>query len=159
MCKRGALTMKIIVDSREQRWEHIREYFDKNGIEYTVKKLDTADYMIEGKPNVRIDRKKDCSELSHNLLNAKDHSRFWKEIRRAREQGIKLFILCEHGGKIKSIKDVAFWNDKYSGVSGRALMNEIYRVSISYGVEFIFCSKRETARKIIEILTEREDKK
>lgn len=124
-----------------------------------MKKLDTADYMIEGKPNVRIDRKKDCSELSHNLLNAKDHSRFWKEIRRAREQSIKLFILCEHGGKIKSIKDVAFWNDKYSGVSGRALMNEIYRVSISYGVEFIFCSKRETARKIIEILTEREDKK
>lgn len=47
--------MKLIVDSREKRWEHIREYFDKNGIEYTVKKLDTADYMIEGKPNVRID--------------------------------------------------------------------------------------------------------
>lgn len=144
--------MKIIVDSREKRWEHIREYFDKNGIEYTVKKLDTADYMIEGKPNVAVDRKQSLAELSHNLLNAKDHSRFWKEIRRAREQSIKLFIICEHGGKIKSNKDVAQWNDKYSGVSGRALMNEIYRVSISYGVEFMFCSKRSTGKKIIEIL-------
>lgn len=144
--------MKVIVDTREKRWEHIREYFDKNGIEYTVKKLDVGDYQIEGKPNVSVDRKKSLGELSHNLLNPKDHARFWKEIRRAREQGAKLFILCEHGGKIKSIKDVALWNDKYSGVSGRALMNEIYRVSISYGVEFVFCSKRQTARKILEIL-------
>lgn len=145
--------MKIIVDSREKRWEHIREYFDKNGIGYTVKKLDVGDYQIDGKPSISVDRKATLSELSHNLLNAKDHSRFWKEIRRAREQGVKLFILCEHGGKVKSIKDVAQWNDKYSGVSGRVLMNEIYRVSISYGVEFIFCDKRHTAQKIIEILT------
>lgn len=144
--------MKLIVDTREKRWEHIRSYLDKNGIEYTVKKLDVGDYQIEGKPQVSIDRKATLSELSHNLLNPKDHSRFWKEIRRAREQGIKLFILCEHGGKIKSIKDVALWNDKYTGVSGRTLMNEIYRVSISYGVEFIFCKKSETARKIIDIL-------
>lgn len=144
--------MKLIVDSREKKWEHIRSHLDKNGIEYSVKKLDVGDYQIEGRPLISVDRKKNLSEISHNLLNAKDHSRFWKEIRRAREQGIKLYIICEHGGKIKSIKDVSLWNDKYSGVSGRSLMNEIYRVSISYGVEFIFCTKRQTARKIIEIL-------
>lgn len=144
--------MKITVDTREKRWEHIKAYFEKHGIEYTVKKLDVGDYQIEGKPNLIVDRKKNLQEISHNLLNAKDHSRFWKEIRRAREHGVKLIILCEHGGKIKSIKDVALWNDKYSGASGRALMNEIYRASISYGVEFIFCSKRQTARKIVEIL-------
>lgn len=117
-----------------------------------MKKLDVGDYQIKGGPLISVDRKKNLSELSHNLLNPKDHARFWKEIRRAREQGIKLYILCEHGGKIKSIKDVSLWNDKYSGVSGRALMNEIYRVSISYGVEFVFCSKQQTARKIMEIL-------
>lgn len=149
--------MKLIVDTREKRWEHIRAHLDKNGIEYTMKKLDVGDYQIEGKPNVVVDRKKNLSEISHNLLNPKDRSRFWKEIRRAREQGVKLFILCEHGGKIKSIKDVALWNDKCSGVSGRVLMNEIYRISISYGVEFVFCSKRQTARKIIEILGEQNE--
>lgn len=140
------------MDSREKKWDHIRSCLDKNGIEYTVRKLDVGDYQIEGKPQISVDRKATLSELSSNLLNAKDRSRFWKEIRRAREHGIKLFIVCEHGGKIKSIKDVALWNDKYSGVSGRVLMNEIYRVSISYGVEFIFCDKRHTAQKIIEIL-------
>lgn len=144
--------MKLIVDTREKKWEHIRSHLDKNGIEYTVKKLDVGDYQIEGKPNVSVDRKRNLSEVSHNLMNPKDHSRFWKEIRRAREQGVKLYILCEHGEKIKSFADVAQWEDKYSGTSGRALMNEIYRVCISYGVEFIFCDKRCTAKRIIEIL-------
>ena len=65
-----------------------------------------------------------------------------------------MIILVEHGGKIKTIQDVAGWTDKYSGVSGRRLMEEIYRVHISYGVEFMFCDKRRTARKIIEILSQ-----
>lgn len=146
--------MKLIVDSREKKWEHIAEYFDKQGIEYEVRKLDVGDYVLEGNDRISVDRKRNLTELSHNLMNPKDHSRFWREIRRARERGVKLYILCEHGGKIKSIKDVVQWNDKYSGVTGRRLMDEVYRVHISYGVEFLFCSKRSTGRRIIEILTQ-----
>lgn len=145
--------MKVTIDSREKKCDHIKAWLDKNGIEYTVQKLGVGDYMLPDNPAVSVDRKQNLSELSRNLTNKADHSRFWKEIRRAREQGIKLYILCEHGGKIKSIQDVALWRDKYSGVDGRHLMDEIYRVHISYGVEFLFCDKRCTARKIIEILT------
>ena len=144
--------MKIIIDSREKKCEHIKSWLDKHGIEYEVKKLDVGDYQIEGKLCISVDRKQNLQELSKNLMNAKDHSRFWKEVRRAREQKIKLFVLMEHGGQIKSIEDVAKWEDKYSGVSGRALASEIYRVHIAYGVEFLFCDKRSTARRIIEIL-------
>lgn len=144
--------MTVIIDSREKKCEHIKKWFDKNNIEYEVKKLDVGDFMLPDNPKISVDRKQNLSELSRNLTNKADHSRFWKEVRRAREQGIKLYILCEHGGKIKSIQDVALWNDKYSGVNGRYLMNEIYRVHIAYGVEFLFCDKRVTARKIIEIL-------
>lgn len=146
--------MKVTVDSREKRWEHIAEYLENNKILFDVRKLDVGDYMLEGNDRISVDRKRNLSELSHNLMNPADHSRFWREVRRAREQGIKLYILCEHGGKIKSIKDVALWNDKYSGVTGRRLMDEIYRVHIAYGVEFLFCSKRSTGRRIIEILTQ-----
>lgn len=144
--------VKCIVDSREKKWEHIKAYFDKRGIEYEIRKLDVGDYQIEGKPQISVDRKRNLQELSKNLMNAKDHSRFWKEVRRAREQKIKLFVLVEHGGQIKSIEDVAKWTDKYSGVSGRSLANEIYRVHIAYGVEFVFCDKWMTAKKIIDIL-------
>ena len=143
---------KYIFDSREKKNEHIKAYFEKHDIPYEVRKLDVGDYQIDGKPQISVDRKRNLQELSKNLMNAKDHSRFWKEVRRAREQKIKLFVLVEHGGQIKSIEDVAKWTDKYSGVSGRRLADEIYRVHISYGVEFIFCDKRTTAKKIIEIL-------
>lgn len=144
--------MKVIIDSREKKCDHVKAWFDKNGIEYEVKKLDVGDYQIDGQTAISVDRKRNLQELSRNLMNRKDHSRFFKEVRRSREQGIKLYILCEHGGKIKSIQDVSQWHDKYSGVDGRHLMDEIYRVHISYGVEFVFCKKSQTAAKIIEIL-------
>ena len=144
---------RLIVDSREKKWEHVAAYLDRNGIEYEVRALNVGDYMLDG-GRVSVDRKRNLSELSRNLMNPSDHARFWREVRRAREHGIKLYILCEHGGKIKSIQDVAQWSDKYSGVSGRRLMDEIYRVHISYGINFIFCSKRSTGRRIIEILTQ-----
>lgn len=142
----------IIVDTREKKWEHIKSWFTKNNIEYACRKLDVGDYMSSECATISIDRKRNLVELSRNLTNKADHSRFWKEVRRAREQKIKLVVLCEHGGKIKSIQDVAQWYDKYSGVSGRHLMDEIYRVHIAWGVEFLFCNKRQTAKKIIEIL-------
>lgn len=142
----------IIIDTREKKCDHIKACFDKHGVEYVLQKLDVGDYQIEGNPKVSVDRKQNLSELSKNLMNKKDQSRFWKEVRRAKEQGTRLFILIEHGGKIKSIEDVSQWSDKYSGVSGRSLMNEIYRVHIAYGVEFLFCDKRSTARRILEIL-------
>ena len=149
---------RYIFDTRERKNEHIKAYFEKHGIEYEIRKLDVGEYQIEGKPQISVDRKRNLQELSKNLMNAKDHSRFWKEVRRAREQNVKLFVLVEHGGQIKSIEDVAKWTDKYSGVSGRALMDEIYRVHISYGINFLFCDKRSTARRIIEILDGENDK-
>lgn len=145
-----------IFDSRERKNEHIKAYFDRNGIAYRVEKLDVGDYMIEG-GNVSIDRKQNLSELATNLMNRADKARFWREVRRAREQGIKLIVLCEHGGKVKNIQSVAQWSSPYSQVSGKDLMREIYRVHISYGVDFIFCSKRSTGKKIVELLTETVD--
>lgn len=142
----------IIVDTREKKNAHILKYFDRNGIEYKLQKMDVADYQVEGKEKLVIDRKQNLDELARNLMNRNDHARFWKEVRRAKEGGIKMLVLCEHGGQIRSIQDVAGWHSKYSPVSGRALMEEIYRVHIAYGVEFLFCDKRSTGKKIIELL-------
>jgi len=147
--------MTIYRDTRDKAGKHdnVDNYLLKCGHEIVCRKLDVGDVMAEGVPGVSIDLKRNLGELSKNLMNRTDHSRFYKEVRRAREQGIKLYILCEHGGKVKSIQDVAQWSDKYSGVSGRALMEAIYRCHISYQVEFIFTNKRSTGRRIIEILT------
>lgn len=144
--------MTVIIDSREKKCAHIKEWFDEHGIKYVVRKLDEGDYQIEGRPGVTVDRKQDLSELSHNLMNKSDHSRFWQEIRRAKANKEKLFILVEHGSNVKSVEDVALWRDKYSGVNGRTLVDEISTLYLSYGVQFVFCDKRQTAKKILELL-------
>lgn len=141
----------IIADSREQKNEHVLKYFDKHGIPYIVRALDTADYMIDGEGSVRVDRKQNLSELAHNLLSH-DKGRFYREVRRAREAKIKLFVICEHGKGIKSIEDVGNWKNPYGKVTGKTLREAIYRCAISYGVEFIFCTKRQTGKLIYEIL-------
>ena len=147
--------MTIIEDTRNKLDKHlnVKEYCDRHEIELVRAKLDVGDYQLPG-GKIAIDTKRNLSELATNLLNRSDRSRFWKEVRRAREQGLRLIVLCEHGGRIKAIKDVASWHSPYSTVSGRALMEEIYRCHISYGVEFLFCSRRSTGRRIVELLTE-----
>ena len=119
-----------IFDSREKKNDHIKDYFDRNGIPYRVEKLDVGDYMVDG-GFVSVDRKRNLNELSTNLTSRDDHARFWREVRRAKECGIKLIVLCEHGGQIHGIQDVANWKSKYSTVSGRSLMEEIYKCHIS----------------------------
>ena len=141
----------VIVDSREKKWEHIKKYFEKNHIEYEVKKLDVADYMVDGREHLVIDRKQNLNECCSNLCT-NDSSRFWREVRLAKKMGVKMIVLVEHGKAIKSIKDVVKWNSAYTKISGKQLMEEMYRVHIAYGVEWFFCEKKDTGRRIIEIL-------
>lgn len=146
--------MTIICDSREKKNQHILKFFEENGIEYKIQKMNVADYQIEGNDGLVIDRKQNLEEVATNLMNRNDKSRFWREVRRANENGTKMIVLCEHSRNIKSIQDVSSWHSKFSPVSGRSLMNEIYRVHISYGIEFIFCDKRNTGRMIVNLLSE-----
>ena len=116
-----------------------------------MKKLDTADYWNSENPNVLVDRKKDLSECATNMCSP-DSSRFWKEIRRAHFEKKKLIILVEHGGNIKSLQDVSTWKSKYSTITGSRLQSEMYRIAIAYGVQWEFCSKKSTGKRIVELL-------
>lgn len=155
----------IICDSREQKNAHILSYFERRGIPYTVRKMDTADYMIEGKPKLVVDRKQNLDEICANLTykgkKANENggkgipsnvARFWREVRRACADGIRLVVLIEHGENVKCLADVAAWGGSRSGISGRKLLNEMDKLTMAYGVEWQFCRKSETAEKILEIL-------
>ena len=142
----------IICDTREKKNQHILEYFEQRRIPYTVRKLDTGDYMDTGNDRLTIDRKQNLDELCGNLFSP-DKSRFWREVRRAKENKIRMIVLIEEGGKIRCLKDVPNWMSKYKKVTGYKLYNEICRCHIAYGVEFWFCDKRATGKRIVEILT------
>lgn len=142
----------IYCDTREKKNQHILRYFDKYRIPYTVRKLDTGDYMDSDNNRLTIDRKQNLDELLGNLFSP-DKSRFWREVRRAKADRIRMIVLVEQGGEIQSLKDVPKWKGKYTKVTGYQLYNEICRCHIAYGVEFFFCDKRTTGKRIVEILT------
>lgn len=149
--------MTIIVDTREKEKiiEGIISYFDHEKINHYKSKLIVADYMSIDNPRVYIDRKHNLGEVATNLTS--DSGRFMDEIRLAQKLGIHIVVLIEQGGQIRNIEDVANWNNPMKGklryaISGRNLMEKIYNVHISYGVDFLFCDKRSTGRRIVEIL-------
>lgn len=141
----------ITIDTRERKFGHIKSYFDRNRVPYEIRKLDFGDYYNEDAPQVVIDRKQHLIEVTNNLCSP-DSSRFWREIRGAHRLGIKVVILVEHGDQIKSIKDVAGYQNPYSKVTGSRLQEEMFKTSLAYGVEWKFCNKSQTGRKILEIL-------
>ena len=146
----------LICDSKEKKNEHILRYFDRHGIDYEIRKLDVGDYMFEG-GTISVDTKRSVDELASNMLNRNDHARFLREAKRAADSGVKLIVLLETS-KYKAIPDLATWRSKYSGITGRSLMDAIYKTHIAYGVEFMFAPKVSTGRRILEILS-MEDKK
>lgn len=119
-------------------------------------KLDVGDYMTSHDAKISVDRKQNLAEVCNNLCQG--YRRFTAECQRAKDAGIHLVVLVEHSGRIKKIEDVAAWTNprlKKSpyAVSGVRLQYIMMRVAIEYGVEWQFCEKRNTGKKIIEILS------
>jgi len=141
----------IVCDTREKKNEHILRYLDFWGIPYRVEKLDTGDYLDDVRPDVVIDRKQNLAELCGNLFSG-DKCRFWREVRRAKTDRIRLIFLIEQGGKFKTLQDVPQWKSRFTKITGYQLYNEMCRCHIAYGVEFWFCDKRSTGKRIVEIL-------
>lgn len=164
--------MELQIDTREKPSEltRIKKQFDALGVHYFKSKLFVGDYMSLDNPRLVVDRKKDLQELCGNVTQ--QHERFRNELIRAREHGIKIVVLCEHGNGIESLSDVLFWENprlketewkmedhhpvkvqKYpKATTGKQLFESLTTISDRYGVEFRFCDKRHTGREIVRIL-------
>ena len=164
--------MTIQVDTREHKheWERIRKQFDCAGVDYIRSKLWVGDYMSLDNPRLIIDRKKDLQELIGNVTQ--QHERFVAELVRAKDKGIQLIILCEHGDDIQSLTDVYFWDNprlhmtywhtvngkprkslKYpKATKGESLYRSLKTIEQKYGVQFVFCNKNDTGAEIIRLL-------
>lgn len=142
----------IIVDSREKKWDHIRLYMEENGIEYCVHKLDVGDYINTNNASIVIDRKANLQELCGNLSKGDSNiMRFTREVKRAKEAKIRFIVLIE-GTSYQTVKEVASWKSKYTKHTGRWLTDKMFNLTVSYGVEWMFCRRNQTAQRIMEIL-------
>lgn len=165
--------MQIQVDTREHKaeWERIQRQFDDMGIKYFRSKMYVGDYQSLDNPRLVIDRKKDLLELCGNVCQ--QHERFKAELIRAMQQNIKIVILVEHGEDIKTLEDVYFWENprkheviwktvngkkvrtvrSEKAVDGIQLYRSLLTIRDRYNVDFVFCEKHETGKKIVEILS------
>ena len=142
----------ILIDTREKSIEHIERYFIKHGIEYRSEKLSTGDYINTDYPDVIIDRKRSLDECAQNLYSA-DSSRFWRELRRSHEEKVKLIFLVEHGHGVRCFDDVLSWTSAYSlKINGKKIANEMFKAHVAYGVDWLFCMRHETPKRILELL-------
>ena len=158
--------MTIQIDTREKARaiKNIVSEFDRSGISHYSSKLYVGDYMSLDNPRLIVDRKQNLLELCVNVCS--DHERFRAELIRAQEAEIQLVVLVEHGDGIESLEDVMFWQNprRFRIVNGRKVETKattgvtLYHILCTmrekYGVQFAFCTKEETGKRIIEILSD-----
>ena len=179
---------KVVVDTREQKCNHILNKFDEGfenkpshhdmyigkkstftePIEYYKqdKGLKTGDFticvqlpnncQINFQDKIVVERKKDLNELCCNLFDKKDNkglTRFERELKRAKDQGIKVILLVEIDdmhGKIMSSKHFRY--DKASRVSPKAFNSILRSLQARYDISIEYCNKKESGRLIHDIL-------
>lgn len=171
--------MNIQVDTREHKeeWKRVQKQFDAiEGVSYFRSKLYVGDYQSLDNPRLVIDRKKDLQEICGNVRQ--QHERFKKELLKAMDAGIQIVILIEHGSDIQCLEDVIFFNqpettrwrwktvevdgkkkkirEKYQqkAINGNTLYRSLCTIRDRYNVRFEFCEKKDTGKKIIQILSE-----
>lgn len=161
------MSVTIVQDTREQagRHDNILIGFSQFGIKVVRSKLFVGDYTRLDNMQTCIDIKQNLQEVYCNLIQ--QHDRFRAECVRANENGIRLIILVEQPG-ILTLADVAKWQNPRAGryerqkkrgetgkkppASSEALMKSMVTMTAKYGVQWMFCEKPETAKKICEIL-------
>lgn len=149
----------VQIDTREKDHaiRHILAEFEKQGVGFFRSKLYVGDYQLTRNGRLVVDRKQNLQEIAGNLTQ--QHERFRNELQRARAAKIRLVILCEHGGKIRSLDDVAGWENPRlkknpSAITGARLAKAMQTMAERYGITWQFCDKRQTGKKILEILQE-----
>ena len=155
--------MTLIVDTREKPRAIVKilTEFSRQGVKVVRRALNFADYWNPENPKVIIDRKQNLQEVVMNVTDYSDPrkglKRFKRELIRCNRAGCRMIILVEHGGRIHGIEDVMHWKNprlKVSpyAISGERLYKKMKAMESYYGIEWKFCSKGQTGKKIIELL-------
>ena len=164
--------MTIQIDTREHKYEadRIKRQFDAMGVEYFRSKLYCGDYQSLDNGRLVIDRKKDLLEICGNVTV--QHDRFRRELTRAKDAGIRIIVLCEHGEGIERLSDVYFWQNPRlerrkwivedgrprqvpafpKATTGPQLLTILKTIAARYDVQFAFCDPARTGETIVRLL-------
>ena len=149
--------MVIIVDTREKprAITKILAEFDRQGVKVVRRALNYADYFNPARPDVIIDRKQNLNEIAFNVVQGR--ARWIREVERCNRAGCHMIVLIEHSPRIRKLDDVIQWKNprlKVSplAVSGERLFRILHAMGTKYGIQWEFCGKAQTGKRIIELL-------
>ena len=145
--------MVIQIDKREQRNEHIIEWFDKNNIQHMSKSFESGDYGFIIKKcdelgfvkdthfvdELFLERKSTIDELANNLKG----ETFVNEIKRTKNIEHK-YIIIENG----SWEDILAHNYQ-SQYNEKSFYNTLLKLQAKYNIKILFC--KDSARMIYNI--------
>jgi len=150
----------LLVDSREKpkAIKTILKEFEREGVPYSVTKLFIGDYQDYGNPFLLIDRKQSIQELAANCT--RDHERFRREIERAQTANTTLVVLAEQNRykdrddwkHVETIEDLMLWSSPHTTIIGEKVYRVLRAWCSKYDLEVQFCDKRQTGKRILEIL-------
>jgi len=163
----------LIEDTRQQEGKHknVYQYCQRHNIEIVRQKLDVGDYMLGERQedgtvipvgNISCDSKVDLLELCKDTMSS-DHRRFRAECIRGQETGIQLFILVEEippFGRV-DLWEVPKWRtsnewhragEPMTLADPRTFKKVLKTMTIKYGVQFRFCTRRQSPQRIMKYL-------
>lgn len=193
------MSLIIVEDKGQQSGKHEikHQWFEQHNVKLLQAPLPVGDYILHtdivldviqrkakrgvdlkkldflGSYNVCVDTKKDMQEIIGNICG-KQHERFRDECILAQNNGIQLYVLVDNMDGVRSIDDVAFWQNprakiqrwittpggkrrkvlKYpDATKGETLFKAMLTMQNKYGVKFLFCRPEEAGERILELLT------
>ena len=152
----------LLIDSREKpkAIRSIVKYFDSIGLVHETSKLFIGDYQDFNRPQIIVDRKQNIAELAKNCTA--DHERFRRELQRAQKANTTLVVLVEQNRykdrdrwiHIETIEDLMLWESPHTTIRGEKVYRVLRSWMAKYPLRVEFCDKRNTGRRIYEIIYE-----
>ena len=144
--------MVVIVDTREQKNDHILRYLKDNDIKYVVEKLDSGDYSfylpsypeLDRDRKYLVEKKNSLDEIVGNFTTGRE--RFAREFERVPE-GSVLHILVE-GATWKKLLNGSY----RSKISPQSVMASMLTFHIRYDAPVWFVGKDESPDLIYNLL-------
>ena len=150
----------LLIDTREKpkAIQGIIKTVDEARIPHASTKLLFGDYMDYNRPSIVIDRKQNIAELAKNCTW--EHDRFRAELERAKAANARLIILVEQNRykdrdkwiHVESIEDIMLWTNPHTTIRGEKVFRILRAWMSKYDIDVQFCDKRQTGRRILEII-------
>jgi len=131
----------IIIDTREQRPLEFR------GFQTSRRKLEAGDYSVRGMTHEVAVERKSRDDLFGTMAGSKNRERFEKELIRASDINMTLYIVVE-----ASLWNILNITNKRTRINPRSMVDSLMTLSASWGVRVMFADDRDTAARLVQAI-------